>query len=183
VLNSALRMRNLIEDMTNLRYLKLGEAELTREHIPLAGIFQAAQNDVETMADAKGHTLEVIAPEMSLVVVVDRIKFGMAITNLLNNAIKFTPSGGHILLTHERKPNAVWIIVRDTGVGIPHDQLERIFEEFHQVEDHMTRRHGGMGLGLSIARALIEAHGGRMWAESDGMGHGSAFFINLPLPR
>ena len=183
VLNSALRMRNLIEDMTNLRYLKLGEAELTREHIPLAGIFQAAQNDVESMADAKGHTLEVIAPEMSLVVVVDRIKFGMAITNLLNNAIKFTPSGGHILLTHERKPNAVWIIVRDTGVGIPHDQLERIFEEFHQVEDHMTRRHGGMGLGLSIARALIEAHGGRIWAESDGMGHGSAFFINLPLPR
>ena len=183
VLNSALRMRNLIEDMTNLRYLKLGEAELNREHLPLAAIFQSAQNDVLGMVEAKGHVLEVTMPDMSLVVVVDRIKFGMALTNLLNNAIKFTPSGGWITLTYERKPGAVWIEVRDNGVGIPQDQLERIFEEFHQVEDHMTRQHGGMGLGLSIAKALVEAHGGRIWAESDGPGRGSTFYINLPLGR
>jgi signal transduction histidine kinase len=181
VLNSALRMRNLIEDMTNLRYLKLGETELSKEHLPLAAIFQAAQGDVEDMAEAKNHVLEVRMPDMGAVVVVDRIRFGMAITNLLYNAIKFTPSGGRITLHHERKPNAIWIIVKDTGVGIPQDQLERIFEEFHQVEDHMTRRHGGMGLGLSIARALVEAHGGRLWAESDGPGQGSTFYISLPL--
>ena len=180
VLNSALRMRNLIEDMTNLRYLKLGEAELSKEHIPLAAIFQEAKGDVEDMAEAKNHSLEVRTPDMGTVVVVDRIKFGMALTNLLYNAIKFTPSGGRITLTYERKPNAVWSVVKDTGVGIPHDQLERIFEEFHQVEDHMTRRHGGMGLGLSIARALVEAHGGRLWAESDGPGQGSTFYISLP---
>ncbi|HVO71114.1 MAG TPA: HAMP domain-containing sensor histidine kinase, partial [Aggregatilineaceae bacterium] len=183
VLNSALRMRNLIEDMTNLRYLKLGQAELNREHLPLAAIFQSAQNDVLSMVEAKGHLLNVTMPDMSLVVVVDRIKFGMALTNLLNNAIKFTPSGGRISLSYERKPGAVWITVRDNGVGIPQDQLERIFEEFHQVEDHMTRQHGGMGLGLSIARALIEAHGGRIWAESEGPGRGSAFYVNLPLSR
>jgi signal transduction histidine kinase len=181
VLNSALRMRTLIEDMTNLRYLKLGEAELTKEHIPLAAIFQAAQGDVEDTVEAKNHTLDVRLPDMSTVVVVDRIKLGMAIINLLNNAIKFTPSGGQITLSHERKPNAIWIMVSDTGVGIPHDQLERIFEEFHQVEDHMTRRHGGMGLGLSIARALVEAHGGRLWAESEGPGLGSTFYISLPV--
>ncbi|MCD4685405.1 MAG: GAF domain-containing sensor histidine kinase [Anaerolineae bacterium] len=180
VLNSALRMRNLIEDMTNLRYLKLGEAELKREHIPLAAIFQSAHNDVQDMVEAKGHTFTVEMPEMSLVVVVDRIKLGMAVTNLLLNATKFTPSGGQITLTYTIKPGAVWIVVQDTGVGIPPDQLERIFEEFHQVEDHMTRRHGGMGLGLSIARALVEAHGGRIWAESDGQGRGSTFIINLP---
>jgi K+-sensing histidine kinase KdpD len=183
VLNSALRMRNLIEDMTNLRYLKLGEAELNREHLPLAAIFQSAQNDVLGMVEAKGHVLDVTMPDMSLVVVVDRIKFGMALTNLLNNAIKFTPSGGRIALSYERKPGAVWIKVRDNGVGIPQDQLERIFEEFHQVEDHMTRQHGGMGLGLSIARALVEAHGGRIWAESEGAGRGSTFYVNLPLSR
>jgi signal transduction histidine kinase len=183
VLNSALRMRNLIEDMTNLRYLKLGEAELAREHIPLAAIFQAAQGDVESMMNAKGHILEVRLPDVSLIVVVDRIKLGMALTNLLNNANKFTPSGGRITLTYERKPGAVWIIVKDTGVGIPQDQLERVFEEFHQVEDHMTRRHGGMGLGLSIARALVEAHGGRIWAESEGAGSGSTFYISLPTPK
>lgn len=180
VLNSALRMRNLIEDMTNLRYLKLGEAELKREHIPLAAIFQSAQNDVQDMVEAKGHILKVQMPEMSLVVVVDRIKLGMALTNLLLNATKFTPSGGQISLSYTIKPGAVWILVQDSGVGIPADQLERIFEEFHQVEDHMTRRHGGMGLGLSIARALVEAHGGRIWAESEGQGRGSTFIINLP---
>lgn len=183
VLNSALRMRNLIEDMTNLRYLKMGEAELKREHIPLAALFQAAQSDVQSMVEAKGHKFEVTIPDISLVVAVDRVKFGMALTNLLNNAIKFTPGGGQITLSSDRKPNAVWIKVEDTGVGIPQDQLERIFEEFHQVEDHMTRRHGGMGLGLSIAKALIEAHGGRIWAESGGTGQGSTFYINLPLPK
>ena len=183
VLNSALRMRNLIEDMTNLRYLKMGEAELVREHIPLAAVFQAAQSDVEGMMQAKGHTLEVHMPDMSLIVVVDRIKLGMALTNLLNNANKFTPSGGRITLTYERKPGAVWIIVKDTGVGIPQDQLERVFEEFHQVEDHMTRRHGGLGLGLSIVKALVAAHGGRIWAESEGPGRGSTFNISLPLTK
>jgi signal transduction histidine kinase len=181
VLNSALRMRNLIEDLTNLRYLKMGEAELVREHIPLAAIFQAAYSDVESLAEAKGHTLRVIRPDMQIVIVADRIKLGMALTNLLNNAIKFTPSGGEITLTYQRKPQAVWIIVKDTGIGIPQDQLTRIFEEFHQVEDHMTRRHGGMGLGLSIAQGVVEAHGGRIWAESEGMHRGSTFYINLPL--
>jgi signal transduction histidine kinase len=169
--------------MTNLRYLKLGEAELELEHLPLAALFQAAYNDVESMIEAKGHRLYVDSPDMSLVVVVDRIKFGMALTNLLLNANKFTPSGGEIRLEYELKPGAVWIYVRDTGVGIPPDQLERVFEEFHQVEDHMTRRHGGLGLGLAIVRALVGAHGGSIWAESAGVGQGSVFTINLPLPR
>ena len=76
----------------------------------------------------------------------------------------------------------MWIVVEDTGIGIPRAQLERIFEEFLQVEDHMTRQHGGLGLGLAIARALVEAHGGRIWAESDGPDRGSRFTISLPLP-
>jgi signal transduction histidine kinase len=181
VLNSALRMRTLIEDMTNLRYLKLGQTELEREHIPLAAIFQATYNDVESLVEARGHILRVNKPEMSLVVVVDRIKVGMALTNLLNNAIRFTPSGGTITLSYRRKPREVWITVEDSGIGIPQDQLTRIFDEFYQVEDHMTRRHGGMGLGLSIAKGLIEAHGGRIWAESAGHNQGSTFYISLPL--
>jgi signal transduction histidine kinase len=112
-------MRNLIEDMTNLRYLKTGEAELKREHIPLSAIFQSAQQDVQSLAEAKGHTLRVDMPEVGLVVVVDRIRLAMAVTNLLNNAIKFTPSGGSIRLGFERKARAVWIIVEDSGIGIP----------------------------------------------------------------
>ncbi|HEX3049542.1 MAG TPA: ATP-binding protein, partial [Aggregatilineaceae bacterium] len=150
-------------------------------HIPLSAIFQAAQNDVSSLVEAKGHRLKVTMPDMSLVVVVDRIKLGMALTNILNNAIKFTPSGGEITLSFQRKPRAVWITISDTGIGIPQDQLTRIFEEFYQVEDHMTRRHGGMGIGLSIAKALVEAHGGRIWVESEGHNRGTTFYINLPL--
>jgi signal transduction histidine kinase len=181
VLNSAMRMRDLISDLTNLRYLKMGEMELAREHLPLASLFQAAQQDVESLANAKGHMLRVEKPEMNLVVVVDRIKLGMVLTNLLNNAIKFTPPGGKITLSYVRKPQSVWITIKDSGIGIPSDQLTRIFDEFHQVEDHMTRRHGGMGLGLAIAKALVEAHGGRIWAESEGVNRGSTFIINLPV--
>ncbi|NLF78966.1 MAG: GAF domain-containing protein [Chloroflexi bacterium] len=150
VLNSALRMRSLIEDMTNLRYLKQGETDLRRARVPLADLFTLARSDVERLAGAKGHTLRVHQPEPSLVVTVDRDRMVMALTNVLNNAIKFTPSGGQITLSYQLQPGAVWIVVEDTGIGIPRAQLERIFEEFLQVEDHMTRQHGGLGLGWPL---------------------------------
>ena len=144
VLNSALRMRSLIEDMTNLRYLKQGETDLRRSRVPLADLFTLARSDVERLAEAKGHTLRVHQPEPSLVVTVDRDRMVMALTNVLNNAIKFTPSGGQITLSYQLQPGAVWIVVEDTGRH-PRAQLERIFEEFLQVEDHMTRQHGAWG--------------------------------------
>ena len=120
---------------------------------------------------------------MGLVVVVDRIKLGMALTNLLNNAIKFTPSGGGsaLPLRASRQRSGSWSKIPASGCS--RISLTRVFEAFHQVEDHMTRRHGGMGLGLAIAKGLVEAHGGHMWAESDGLGRGSTFYISLPLPK
>jgi signal transduction histidine kinase len=99
----------------------------------------------------------------------------------LNNAIRFTPEGGHIRLSVERRPREVWIRVADTGIGIAPDQLEPIFQEFYQVGDHMTRQHNGMGLGLAIARGVVEAHRGRLWAESGGLGQGATFTLALPL--
>ncbi len=183
VLNSALRMRTLIEDMTNLCYLKRGETTLSPARVPLAYLFRLAQNDVAGLAAAKGHDLRVAMPDPSLIVTVDQVRMVMAITNVLNNAIRFTPGGGQIALTYQVKPRAVRIVIEDTGIGIPPEHLERVFEEFHQVEDHMTRQHGGMGLGLAIARELVEAHGGRIWAESEGANCGSRFVINLPLAR
>jgi two-component system sensor histidine kinase VicK len=104
----------------------------------------------------------------------------MALTNILNNAIKFTPERGTIKIRCVERPNEVWIQVKDNGVGIPQEDLTRIFEPFYQVEDHMTRRHGGMGLGLAIAKAVIEVHHGRIWVESPGTNQGSVFTISLP---
>ena len=182
VLNSALHLRNLIEDMTNLRYLQVAEAELALRPTPLADVMHLAAQDIVSMAEAKGHNLVVRAADaVQLVVPADPARLTMAATNLLNNAVKFTPFGGEIVVWAEARGSEAWLRVRDSGVGIPPDKLERIFAQFYQVEDHMTRSHGGMGLGLSIAKALVEAHGGRIWAESAGVNKGSTFTIALPL--
>jgi signal transduction histidine kinase len=105
----------------------------------------------------------------------------MALTNLLNNAMRFTPGGGAIELGLERHGHEAWMRVRDNGVGLPAEQLEKVFDQFYQVEHHMTRRHEGMGLGLSIVRAVVRAHNGRVWAESPGVDQGATFTIALPL--
>jgi signal transduction histidine kinase len=183
VLNSALHLRNLIEDMTNLRYLQLGQAELIREPVPVAALLEAAEHDAYSLVTAKGHSLELNIEGGDALVNVDRLKLGMALTNILNNAIKFTPNGGKITLSIAQRPREAWIMVSDNGIGIPDGQAEKIFDEFYQVEDHMTRRHNGMGIGLSIARGMVQAHGGRLWAESEGTGKGSTFYIALPLAQ
>ena len=181
VLNSALHLRNLIEDMTNLRYLQISEGELQKERVHLAEIIKGATEDIESMAEAKGHALNVQLPgDAGVVVFADRARLMMAVTNVLNNAVKFTPTGGTINVWTERHGSEAWLRIQDNGAGIPADQLDRIFSQFYQVENHMTRRHGGMGLGLSIAHALVEAHGGRIWAESPGPNQGSTFTIALP---
>ncbi len=182
VLNSALHLRNLIEDMTNLRYLPATESDLNKELLPLIEIVHSAVQDTASMAEAKEHSLKVEPSDaFHLIVSIDRARLAKTVTNLLNNAVKFTPLGGIITVWAEAHGSEVWLRVRDTGVGIPSEHLDRIFDQFHQVEDHMTRRHGGMGLGLSIAKALVEAHGGRIWAESPGPNQGSTFTIALPI--
>ncbi len=108
---------------------------------------------------------------------------GMAITNILNNAVRFTPDAGRIILSVEIRGSEVWISVNDNGVGLEPAQLEKIFERFYQVEDHMTRKQGGMGIGLSIAKALVQAHGGRIWATSPGLNLGTTFTLALPLAQ
>ncbi len=182
VLNSALHLRQIIESMTNLRYLYQRQQELHRERVRLADLISDAHKDMLTLSEAKGHTLDVDLPPANWWVEVDLIRMQMALTNLFNNAIRFTLPGGSIQLrTEPRGANEVWITVTDNGIGLTEDQLERIFDPFYQVEDHMTRKHGGLGIGLSIVKALVEAHGGRVWATSAGLDQGAAFTLVLPL--
>lgn len=183
VLNAALRMRALIEDMTNLNMLRVGAAELRLERRPLRPIAREAYEEMADLLEAKGQVADLRLPAQELEAEVDAPKVRMALTNLLNNAMRFTPAGGHIWFSLERHGPEAWFRVRDDGIGIEADQLERIFDQFYQVEDHMTRRHEGMGLGLAIVRAVAEAHGGRAWAESEGPGKGATFTLALPLAR
>jgi signal transduction histidine kinase len=181
VLNAALHMRNLIEDMVNLRFLQVGATDdLIRETVPIGKLLSHAYTDAKALSDAKGHQLALDPTNGTLTVNVDRVKIGTVLENVLNNAIKFTPNGGWITITIEPRAREVWVHISDSGVGIPTDQLEKIFDKFHQAEDHMVRKFNGMGLGLAIARGMAEAHGGRLWAESQGTGMGSTFTLALP---
>jgi signal transduction histidine kinase len=183
VLQSALQLRRIIEDMTNLRYLKQGEADLYRERTGLRDLLAEVLEDTASLCEARGHQLHAELPPADMMAHIDPIRIGMALTNVLNNAIRFTPPGGVIRVTTEKQDGEAWVRISDNGIGLTAAQIERIFEEFYQAEDHMTRRHGGLGIGLSIARALIEAHGGRIWAESPGLSQGATFTIALPLSR
>ena len=182
VVNSALQLRRIIEDMTNLRYLKQREPQLVRAPVRLGALLQAVGDDMLELCSAEGHRLEIVLPPADLLVDVDESWISMALTNVLSNAVRFTPPGGRITVASS-VPNAAeaWVTVTDTGIGLAPDALERVFEEFFQVEHHMTRRHGGLGIGLSIARRLVQAHGGRIWASSPGLGQGTTFTLALPL--
>ena len=122
------------------------------------------------------------APKTRLMLEGDAEKIAIALRNLIKNAITFTDPGGRVVIGVEAIPGYIKVTVLDTGIGIPQEEQQKIFERFYQVEKHMTRRHGGLGVGLSIAKELIELHGGRIWVESEE-GVGSRFLFALPLNR
>jgi len=184
VLNSALQLRGIIEDMTNLRYLKQGQTEIHREILSLNGLLTEARNDILTLSDAKGHKVEINFPAEDITVYVDPIRIAMALTNVLNNAVRFTPPNGRIIIEAEmRNSQEAWVKITDNGIGLTQEQAERVFEEFYQAEDHMTRRYGGLGIGLSIVKALVQAHGGRVWVSSPGLSQGTSFTLTLPIAQ
>lgn len=181
VVASAMQLRRIIEDLTNLRYMEQNSSELNLEDIPLGSFLRDIVNEAQALFEAKRHRVHFTPPDDTIVVRVDRIRMSMAITNVLNNAVRFTPDFGRVLITAEVRGHEVWLSINDNGIGLAKEQLDRIFERFYQVEDHMTRTKGGMGIGLSIARALVEAHGGRIWATSPGLNQGTTFTLTIPL--
>ncbi|MDZ4768797.1 MAG: GAF domain-containing sensor histidine kinase [Chloroflexota bacterium] len=184
VVGSALQLRRIIEDLTNLRYIEQNPTNLTLVQTPLAQFLSEVVHDALGLSNAKGHRLQYIPPTPEILVDVDAPRLTMAITNILNNAIRFTPEGGRIMVQTKVQPSRqVWVLISDTGIGLAREQLERVFDRFYQVEDHMTRREGGLGIGLSIARALVEAHSGRIWASSTGLNQGTTVTIALPLSK
>jgi signal transduction histidine kinase len=179
VMRAALRLRRIIETMLNLRYLETGEMVLGLSRFSLRTEVTEACADYESMVETGGVTLNTDLPSEDVFIEADREKVRVVLDNLLSNAVKFTPSGGQVRVILSQHPGEVHITVADTGVGIPAEDLERVFDRFFQVEDHMTRRHGGMGLGLSIVKGLVELHGGQVSVESV-LGRGSRFVVVLP---
>ena len=181
VLTSALRLRTLVEDMTNMNLLQMGDAKQAMYPISIQKPLLAACEEIATTAEIKNQKLEPELPLEPLTIQGDPSKLELLFANLLNNAIRFTPDGGQIRIRARLCEKEVWVEIQDSGIGIPPEELENIFKEFYQVEDHLRRRHGGMGLGLAIARGIVRLHNGRIWAESQGENKGTT--INVVLPH
>jgi two-component system sensor histidine kinase VicK len=140
-----------------------------------------ASEGIKELASTRDQELVFDFPEEPFYVNVDIDKTSLAFINLLNNAILFSPQGSTITVGAKSEGDKVLAWVQDQGIGIPADKLEKIFEEFYQIEPPNTRNYGGLGIGLSIAKGLIEAQDGMIWAESVGAGKGATFKVTLPI--
>lgn len=184
ILKASSKLRAVLDDIANMNLLYTGEADLDLSPTSLQQVLSYAKEEVNQMVSMEDRRMVYQLPEDPVLLNVDLPKMSVVFVNLLLNAIRFTPRDGEITVTfQECNGDEVMISVLDTGKGIAKENLEKIFEVFYQEEDHMTRRYGGLGLGLSIARGLVGLHGGRIWAESDGLGKGAAFHVVLPTPE
>lgn len=170
------RMNRLVSDLLDMASIEAGKLAVVPEEIDVAEIVRDALEAFEPIAAAKGITLDADAATRPLRARVDGDRILQVLANLVSNAIKFTPAGGEVSITVSVEKNELQFAVRDTGIGISADALERVFERFHQVR---SGHHRGLGLGLHISKFIIEAHGGRMWADSE-TGAGSTFRFALP---
>ncbi|MBT3190320.1 MAG: GAF domain-containing protein [Anaerolineae bacterium] len=183
VLNAALQMRTLLEDMNNLTMLETKTSLIIARKAILQDVLGKATEEIKELAQAKGQKVLYKFQEEPLEIMVDVKKLSAAIVNLLHNAVRFSPENAKIILGVKREENRILCWIKDSGIGIPKDQLENIFEKFYQVEAPNIRRYGGMGIGLTIAQGLVESQGGKLWAESDGEGLGATFKISLPIRK
>ncbi len=170
----------LVDDLLEVSRVSRGKIELRKEPVELAAVVRSAIESSRPLIEAAGHRLAVSLPSEPLTLAIDPVRITQVIANLLNNAAKFTAEGGQIWLTARREGSGVVISVRDDGVGIPADMLEKVFEMFMQVDPSPGRAHGGLGIGLTLIERLVQMHGGTVEARSGGPGQGSEFLVRLP---
>ena len=171
----------LVEDLLEVSRVTRGKIELRKEPVDLARVIESAVDTSRPLIEAAGHQLAIsLSPEV-IILHADPVRLVQVISNLLNNAAKYTETGGQIWLTAQRDGNQVLISVRDNGMGIPPDMLPRVFDMFAQVEPKLRSSQGGLGIGLTLAKNLIQIHGGQIETRSEGLGKGSEFIVRLPL--
>jgi signal transduction histidine kinase len=171
----------LVDDLLDVSRVTRNQIELRKEPVELAAAVRSAIEASGPLIEEMGHELEVSLPDEPVLLEADAVRLTQVFLNLLNNAAKYTPRGGRIRLTAELEESGVVVRVRDTGVGIPAAMLPKIFEPFTQVEPSLARSQGGLGIGLTLVRRLVEMHGGAVEARSDGPERGSELIVRLPV--
>jgi PAS domain S-box-containing protein len=171
----------LIEDLLDVSRIITGKLRLDRKPINLVQAVEAAMDSVRPTADAKKIKLELVMEKPARPILGDKNRLQQVFWNLLTNAIKFTPHNGRVEILIEPDGELVAVSVKDTGEGIDPEFLPHMFERFRQADSSSTRKFGGLGLGLSIVRHLVDAHGGTVWAQSEGKGLGATFTVSLPI--
>jgi len=170
----------LVDDLMEVSRISRNALELRRERVPLAAVLESALESSRPLIEQMGHDLTVTLPTQPVMVDADVTRLAQVFLNLLNNAAKYSDRGGHIQLTVEQEGSEVVVTVKDTGVGIAADQLSRIFEMFTQLDRSLLKSQGGLGIGLTLVKRLVEMHGGSVEARSAGPGKGSEFVVWLP---
>jgi len=173
----------LVNDLLEVSRVLSGRIQLHQEELDLRGVAQQAVETARTLMDQRKHRLNVALPPEPAWVLGDAIRLEEVIVNLLSNAAKYTPERGDIWLSIEEKGEEVVIRVKDSGVGIAPDLLPQIFDLFTQAQRTLDRSQGGLGIGLTVVRKVIEMHGGTTEAHSSGLGRGSEFIVRLPAVR
>jgi PAS domain S-box-containing protein len=174
-------MVRLVDDLMEVSRITRGKIELRKEPVEVAGVVRSAVETSRPHIEAAGHQLALALPPDPLMLDGDPVRLTQVVANLLNNAAKYTEAGGQIWLTVRREGDRVAISVRDTGRGIPPDMLPRVFELFMQLDRNDAGSQGGLGIGLTLVKNLVEMHGGSVRAHSEGIGRGSEFVVRLPL--
>ena len=174
-------MARLIDDLMDVARINQGRLELQMEPVRLNDVVNLALEGSRPQIEEAGHSLEISLPDGSQMVEADATRLAQVFMNILTNAAKYTERGGRITLDSRILARSVHVTVRDTGIGIATENIDRVFEMFSQVEIALARSRGGLGIGLSLAKRLVEMHGGSITARSEGLGRGSEFEIVLPI--
>jgi signal transduction histidine kinase len=180
IIRSATRLKKIVEDLSKVSNVQSGSIRLRRKPVALQYMIPKVVAPYHDSARKKHISLIVKMPEADLTIEGDEEKLSTAISNLVDNALTFTNENGHVLISAEKLPGYIKVSVVDDGIGVSAKDLPRVFDRFFQVQSHLTRRHGGMGLGLSVTKSMIELHGGQIWVESIE-GKGSNFSFLVPI--
>jgi two-component system, OmpR family, sensor histidine kinase BaeS len=177
----AARLQRLVHDLQELSRVEARAFELKPQPVPVPRLVETVTARLGRQFEDKGVALETdIAPDLPSVQA-DEGRIGQVLLNLVGNALQYTPPEGRVTIRARRQGDAVLLAVQDTGIGVAPDHLPHVFERFYRVDKSRSRAGGGSGIGLTIARHLVEAHGGQIQAASDGPGRGSVFSFTLPV--